>query len=646
LASIMGTATVRRGFGGGSAVILFAVLVCVLSGTTPALAYWSTSGSGTGSGTTGTIAAPVDVTVPVTAAADVLVSWTRGTGGIAPAGYYITRHTVDTTVAACGSSPVALIEDLTCGDIAVPEGDYRYVVTSVRASWTASSAPSAVVTVTGGIPPLLGAATGYSILAGTAVVSTGATTVSGDLGVSPGTSVTGFPPGTVGGDIHANDTDAADAQAALAGAYAELATRTADYELAGDLGGQTLTPGIYHSTAAVGLTGTLTFDAQGDAESVFVIQADAAFNAAAASAYILIDGAQASNVYWVVAGAAGTGASSLLSGNILAQGAITLGAGTKLIGRALSRDAVTLSANTIRFTDAPPPTVTIDGGASVVTKDTTPTISGISDAPASSPVTVTVAGQTLATTVGASGTWTVTATALTAGSYVIVAKVRDPSGNGTAASQALTVEVNPPTVPLGTAGTFSVLAGTGVVNTGATALSGDLGVSPATSVTGFPPGTLAGTIHAGDLTAAEAQDDLLAALDDANSRTPHTEITGDLGGRTFHGGVHHNAAALALTGTVTLDGEGNTAAVFIFQTDAAFNTAAASTVNLVNGAQASNVFWVVTGAAGTGANSTLAGTILAIGAITLGAGTVLTGQALSPDTVTLAGNTLTGVAPR
>ncbi|HSV38283.1 MAG TPA: ice-binding family protein, partial [Nocardioidaceae bacterium] len=94
-------------------------------------------------------------------------------------------------------------------------------------------------------------------------------------------------------------------------------------------------------------------------------------------------------------------------------------------------------------------------------------------------------------------------------------------------------------------------------------------------------------------------------------------------------------AALALTGTVTLDGEGDPGAVFIFQTGAAFNTAAGSAVNLVNGAQAANVFWIVTGAAGIGANTTFAGTILTEGAATLGAGTVLAGRVLSRGGVTL-----------
>ncbi len=541
-----------------------------------------------------------------------------------------------TTVVTTDGNGVATFDDLS-----IDEPGTGYTLTATSPGLTsATSSPFAVTT-----PLLLGAAQGYSVLAGTAVVNTGPTTISGDLGVSPGTSITGVPPGSVGGDVHAGDAAAASAQTALARAYDELAAREANDEMAGELGGLTLTSGVYHSIAALAVTGTLTLDAEGDPNAVFVLRTDAAFNTAAASVVVLANGAQAANVFWVVAGAAGTGANSFLSGTILAQGAITLGASTELIGRALSRDAVTIAGSTIRFTSAPQPTVTIDGGAASVTKDTTATITGTSSAPQSSPITVTTAGQTLSTTVGADGTWSVTTTALAPGPHDVVAKVRDASGNGSTASQTLTVEVNPPTVPLGTASTYSVLAGTGVVNTEATTLSGDLGVSPATAISGFPPGTLAGTVHAGDSDAAEAQGDLLAALGDASSRTPHTEITGNLGGRTFHIGVHHATAALALTGTVTLDAEGDPNAVFVFQTDAAFNTAAASVVVLANGAQAANVFWVVAGAAGTGANSFLSGTILAQGAITLGASTELIGRALSRDTVTIAGATLTGTAP-
>ncbi len=619
------------------------VVGALVVGTAPAAAYWSSAGSAAATAATATLSAPVGVTVPESVTADVPVSWTPGESGVRPDGYYVVRHDGDTTAPACGSSPTSLLGGNDCIDEAVPVGGYTYVVTAVFATWTARSAPSATVSVTA--PALLGDARSYSVLAATAVVSTGTTTVSGDLGVSPGTTVSGIDSTDVGGDIHAGDEHAAAAQADLAGAYADLSTRPPDTELVGDLAGRTLTPGTYHSTAAMALTGTLVLDAQGDPDAVFVLQTSAAFNTAAASVVTLVGGAQASNVYWVVAGAAGTGANSFLSGSIVAQGAITLGAGTELIGRALSLDAVTLAFNTIRFTDAQPPTVAVDGGLAAITKDTTPDITGVSSAAPGSAVSVTVDGQSLSTTVTAAGTWSVSAAELSAGRYEVVARVRAANGDGAAAVQDLTVEVNPPPVDLGSAVSFSVLAGTGVVSTGATTMSGDLGVSPSAVVTGFPPGTYAGQLHAGDPTAATAQADLLAALDEASSRAPHTEIVGDLGGQVFHAGVHHQTAALAVTGTVTLDGEGDPGAVFIFLGDAALDTAAASNVSLVNGAQPANVFWVVAGAIGTGANSSMSGSLLARGAITLGEGTALTGRALSRGTVTVAGGTLTGVTP-
>jgi hypothetical protein len=152
---------------------------------------------------------------------------------------------------------------------------------------------------------------------------------------------------------------------------------------------------------------------------------------------------------------------------------------------------------------------------------------------------------------------------------------------------------------------------------------------------------VAGTVHAGDAAAAQAQADLVLAYNDANARVVHTEFAGDQNGRTFHAGVHHSATAFALTGTLTLDAEGIPNAVFIFQVDAALNTAASSQVVLVNGAQAKNVYWQVEGAVGTGALASFAGNILAAGAVTLGAGSTLVGAALSLGTITLADNVIT-----
>jgi hypothetical protein len=200
-------------------------------------------------------------------------------------------------------------------------------------------------------------------------------------------------------------------------------------------------------------------------------------------------------------------------------------------------------------------------------------------------------------------------------------------------------------VALGSAASFSVLGATGVTNTGATAVTGDVGDSPSSSVVGFPPGTVGGSIHAGDGVAAQAQTDLATAYNDAAGRTPKASFAGDLNGLTFDAGVYDSSAAVSLTGTLTLDGQGDPNAVFIFQVGAALSTAAASNVDLINGAQASNVFWQVVGAVSTGASSSFTGTIMAAGAITVGANANVTGRVLSDGTVTLSTNSIATPGP-
>ncbi len=199
----------------------------------------------------------------------------------------------------------------------------------------------------------------------------------------------------------------------------------------------------------------------------------------------------------------------------------------------------------------------------------------------------------------------------------------------------------PLSVELGTAGNYSVLGGTGVVNTLNSVLNADLGVSPSTSITGFPPGIVEGVTHAGDTQAAQAQSDLVLAYNAAAGLSPTRTFSGDQIGATFDAGVYSTAAAFALTGTMTLDGQGDPNAVFVFQVNAALNTAAGTTISLINGAQASNVFWQVNGAVTTGAASSFSGTIMAAGAITVGAGGSIAGRALSSGVVTLAGNVIT-----
>jgi hypothetical protein len=184
-----------------------------------------------------------------------------------------------------------------------------------------------------------------------------------------------------------------------------------------------------------------------------------------------------------------------------------------------------------------------------------------------------------------------------------------------------------------------------VTNTGPTVVSGNLGVSPGSAVTGFPPGTVTGTIYTlvGSL-AGTAQNDLTAAYLDAQGRAcPGPALPGDIGGKVFLPGVYCNATSVGITGTVTLNGNGDPNAVFIFQIGSTLTTAASnSNVNLVGGAQASNVFWQVGSSATLGTNTIFNGIILAQSSITLTTGAVFNGRALArTGAVTLDSNLMT-----
>ena len=203
----------------------------------------------------------------------------------------------------------------------------------------------------------------------------------------------------------------------------------------------------------------------------------------------------------------------------------------------------------------------------------------------------------------------------------------------------------PPTVGLGTAAPFAVLAGTpAITNTGPTTITGDVGIHPAVAVTGFPPGVVTGTIHAADAVALQAKSDLVVAYDDAAGRTPATAVAGGtLGGLTLVGGVYTaGGLTLALTGTLTLDGQNDPNSVWIFQATSDLVTASSSVVTFINGGQPCNVFWQVTSSATLGSGSTFAGTILALTSITMASGVSMTGRALARNgDVTLISDSIT-----
>ena len=207
-----------------------------------------------------------------------------------------------------------------------------------------------------------------------------------------------------------------------------------------------------------------------------------------------------------------------------------------------------------------------------------------------------------------------------------------------------------PAVQLGTSKTFAVLAGSGITNTGPTTLSGtngaNIGSSPTGTFTGDTTVTTSGTkFLAADPITAGAKSDALIAYNDAAGRTPASTIAGDLGGQTLVGGVYKSASSIGLTGTLVLNGENDPASVFVFQAGSTLTTASASRIELINGAQACNVFWQVGSSATFGTNSDFTGHVLANTSITATTGAVFKGQLLALNgAVTLDSNTITNDA--
>src|SRR5579859_4065104 len=146
-------------------------------------------------------------------------------------------------------------------------------------------------------------------------------------------------------------------------------------------------------------------------------------------------------------------------------------------------------------------------------------------------------------------------------------------------------------VPLGTAGKFAVLAGSGITNTGATTVTGDLGTYPTTTITDNGSLTINGTNHAGDAVTQQAKTDLVTAYNTAAGEGPTSPITADLGGQNLSPGVYNSGSSIGLTGTLTLNAHGKKNATFVFQAGSTLTTASSSSVVLVNGARACNVYW-------------------------------------------------------
>lgn len=197
----------------------------------------------------------------------------------------------------------------------------------------------------------LGAASSYAILAFNTVtnVNSVGTIVTGDLGISPGSALVGFPPGVVTGALHLGDATAATAKADVLTAYNDAAGRLGAAVLPADLSGLTLAPGLYkNSTSVMIAAGNLTLDAQGDSDAVFIFQMGSTLTTLGGTKVILAGGAKATNIYWAVGTSATLGTNSVFKGTILAASAITTMTGADIEGRLLAQGAaVALDASLV-----------------------------------------------------------------------------------------------------------------------------------------------------------------------------------------------------------------------------------------------------------------------------------------------------------
>jgi len=322
-------------------------------------------------------------------------------------------------------------------------------------------------------PPNVGAAQSFAVLGGSAVSAAGTgTIITGDVGVSPGTSLTGFPAAaTVVPPFatHVNDGAAIAAQTATGALYTDLATRAGATPLVAELGGLTLTPGVYSFTSTANIASGTTLRLSGG--GIYIFQVGSALTANVLSAVVLENGATACNIFWQVTSAA-TLNGVTFAGTVVAQAGVTLGVGASLNGRALTTTAgaVTMSgANTIGGCSAAVPgpgcpVITLSPATLPASSVGTAYSQQITASGGTAPYVFTLTSGTLPTGLTLTPTGLIAGTPTAAGTFTFTIRATD--ANGCFASIAYTlvitavpppgcpaIALNPPTVPDGTTGT-------------------------------------------------------------------------------------------------------------------------------------------------------------------------------------------------
>jgi len=277
----------------------------------------------------------------------------------------------------------------------------------------------------------LGTASPYGVFAASTITNTGLTVIGGKIGLSPGTSITGFPPGIASAQDIGN-TAATTAKGDIAAAYSALASLAPTADLTGqDLGGMTLGSGVYKFSSSGFLTGTLTLDGQGNPDALFVFQFGSTLITASNSAVVLINGAQACNVYWQVGSSATLGTGTAFTGYVLATASITATTGVSVNGGLYAMTAaVTLDTNAVNpqgncvgtvatsITDTSTTSATVSPTVNTISATSatvSPTANTVSTTLSTSEIVPTVTSTVTSTVTDPASTTTITATASATG---------------------------------------------------------------------------------------------------------------------------------------------------------------------------------------------------------------------------------------
>ena len=314
----------------------------------------------------------------------------------------------------------------------------------------------------------LGTAQSFGVLAGSTVTNTGATTVNGNVGVSPGSAVSGFGPGViVGGAIHSNDAVAMQAQNDLTTAYNNIAATPCTVDLTGqNLGGLTLTPGVYCFSSSAQLTGALTLDALGNPNALFLFKIGSTLTTATGSSVTVINsgGNSCNKAYWQVGSSATIGTGTSFAGDILALTSITITTGANSSGRALARNgAVTLDTNNINTCGVVIcPIITVNPATLPNGTVGTPYNQTVSASGGTAPYTFSVSSGALPTPlILNAATGAITGTPNTAGTFTFSITATDAAGCTGTRLYTITIAnagcpaiiLNPSTLPPGVSGT-------------------------------------------------------------------------------------------------------------------------------------------------------------------------------------------------